>query len=73
MTLEEAKKAGYRYVADANTKEFHSIRRTLPECNADKITEKHRQFFKTQRQAHDAGFDACGHRCVKKYRSRNNQ
>ena len=60
------------YVANTHTKEFHSLKRHKPECNVLAIAAEHQQIFRTMKEAHDAGFDACAH-CVKRYKSRDNK
>ena len=66
--------ATYRYLGNPRTKEFHSIARLKPECNISGDSKEQAKYkkFRTQQEAHDAGFDACGHRCVRKYKSKHN-
>jgi hypothetical protein len=61
-----------RYIGNPATKEFHSIANSKPECNlpGDSNTQAKYKRFRTQKEAVEAGYDACGKRCVKKYKSR---
>lgn len=63
-----------RYIGNPRTKEFHSILKAKETCNltGDSSVTASWPRWRTQKEAHDAGYDACGKRCVRKYKSREN-
>lgn len=58
------------YIGDPNTKEFHSVKRQKPECNAGKI--KSPVYFARGKDAVAKGYDACGH-CSRYWKSLKNR
>lgn len=64
--------AKIRYIGNPNTKEFHSIARIKLACNINihDLDNPKYEKFKTQKEAHDAGFDSCAKGCVMKYKSK---
>jgi hypothetical protein len=57
-----------RYKANKGKKEYHSRARATAACQLDEIVDY--EYFKTQQQAVDAGFDPCAKGCIRRRKSK---
>jgi len=59
-----ARRNDKRYLGNTNTMEVHDLDNEKTQCQIDTIIRNgHAVYFRTLRQAHDVGYDHCGH-CI---------
>lgn len=48
-----------RYLGNSGKRELHDLENTKPRCRIDKIRPDHQFYFKTEKEAQEAGYDYC--------------